>query len=355
MVTDEKGASATKDFVFTIAGADESGTVAPIAIDLDGNGINYVSQAAGVRHDYANDGRVVSTAWVTPNDGLLTLMTESGAFNIVFSTQAEETDLEGLAKTYDLNQDYVLDASDAQFAQFGVWQDADSDGTVDTGEYLTLAQRSIQSLSLISDGKVQYAAGGEVVISGDASYTTIDGQQHLIQDVSFATGALVDSRNETLDFTSIISQADIYKNTISLNADNVQENSPLTFSLGGELFTVATNIEQVTSANALNPFVGAMSMANSGASNSWTEVVDIASDHGSPLSISAEAGAHLNNGFSNEAGDWTVVVKSGTATVDADKNQITFSSDHTENAVTIINADGSSHDIHNVDKIAWHG
>jgi len=333
-----------------------SGSVAkPIAIDIDGQGISYLGQAAGVSYDYAQNGQAISTAWVAPNDGLLTFMTESGAFNIVFSTQAGETDLEGLAKTYDLNRDAILDASDAQFAQFGVWQDADSDGTVDAGEYLSLAQRSIQSLSLTSDDNIQYAAQGEVLISGDASYTTTDGKQHLMQDVGFASGALVESDNETLDFASIISQADSYQASIALNTANAQETSSLTFSLGGELFTVDINNGPLDSTHALHPFVGANATSSDVNSVSWTEVVDISSAHGSPSSIYAEAGAQLNNGFSNEPGDWTVIVKSGTATVDADNNQITFSSDHAENAVTIINADGSSHDIHNVDKIAWHG
>ena len=332
------------------------GTVSkPIAIDLDGHGISYLGQAAGVTYDYARNGQAVSTAWVAPNDGLLTFLTESGAFNIVFSTQAGETDLQGLAKTYDLNNDNVLDASDAQYAQFGVWQDKDIDGIVDAGEYLTLAQRSIQSLSLLSDGKIQTAAEGEVLISGNASYTTADGQQHLLQDVSFASGALVESRHDALDFASIISQADSYQATISLNTANTQETSSLTFALGGEFFTVATSNDQPDGMNTMNHFVPTGSASSQAGGAAWTEVVDITSNHGGPSSISAEAGAHLNNGFSNDSGDWTVIVKSGTATVDAANNQITFSTDHTENAVTIMNADGSSHDIHNVDKIAWHG
>ncbi|MBU3568582.1 Ig-like domain-containing protein, partial [Polynucleobacter alcilacus] len=333
-----------------------SGTVSkPIAIDLDGHGINYVGQSAGVSYDYAHNGQAVSTAWVAPNDGLLTFMTESGAFNIVFSTQVGETDLQGLAKTFDLNRDNVLDARDAQYSQFGVWQDANSDGVVETGEFLTLAQRSIQSLSLTSDGKIQLAAEGEVLISGNASYTSTDGQQHLMQDVSFASGGLVESRHDALDFAAIISQADSYQTTISLNTTNTQETNSLTFALGGELFTVATTNDQANNMNAMSHFVGVDSTSHQSGGAAWTEVVDITSDHGGPSSISAEAGAHLNNGFSNDSGDWTVIVKSGTATVDAAKHEITFTTDHTENAVTITNADGSSHDIHNVDKIAWHG
>ena len=65
-------------------------------------------------------------------------------------------------------------------------------------------------------------------------------------------------------------------------------------------------------------------------------------------------GGSLTNSFSNEAGDWTVQIKSGTATVDALNKQITFSSDNSENLAIITTADGTSHEITNVDKILWH-
>jgi hypothetical protein len=48
------------------------------------------------------------------------------------------------------------------------------------------------------------------------------------------------------------------------------------------------------------------------------------------------------------------LIKSGTATVDAANKQITFSSDNAENLAIITTADGTSHEIANVDKILWH-
>ena len=66
------------------------------------------------------------------------------------------------------------------------------------------------------------------------------------------------------------------------------------------------------------------------------------------------AGGDLTNSYSNEAGDWTVQIKSGTATVDAANKQINFTSDHAGNEAIITTADGTAHEISNVDKILWH-
>ena len=68
------------------------------------------------------------------------------------------------------------------------------------------------------------------------------------------------------------------------------------------------------------------------------------------------AGGTVNDpSYANSEGDWTVIINSGDAKVDATNNQITFASHSAENSVTIVTADGASHDINNVDKIQWHG
>ena len=51
---------------------------------------------------------------VAPEDGLLAQLKSDGTYNIVFSTQAGETDLQGLAKIYDSNKDGVLDHYEMQ-------------------------------------------------------------------------------------------------------------------------------------------------------------------------------------------------------------------------------------------------
>jgi len=132
-------------------------------------------------------GSVVSTAWVASSDGLLAVQTEDGKLNIVFSTQDGETDLEGLAKVYDTNQDGVFDSNDEHFDKFGVWQDANSDGIVQEGEFITLSDAGIVSLSLESSGVTHYTANGDVIVHGQSSFTTKDGVTHIMEDAGLAT------------------------------------------------------------------------------------------------------------------------------------------------------------------------
>jgi len=340
----------------TLVTADPSDLVAPIALDLNDNGvIAYLEQTAGVYYDYAHDGHPLLTAWVAPEDGLLAMQNTDGSLNIVFSTQEGETDLQGLAKVYDSNHDGVLDAKDVNFAQFGVWQDLNSDGKVEDGEFLSLSDRNITSLSLTSDGQLSLAANGQVLINGNTSFTTNDGVAHLAQDVGFAVTSENHRDYHLADFSALLSGAQEVHATISIDpVSKADSSSSLFIELGGQTYEIANlKGEEFGGKDILAHFVGG-DAAKGIDSNAWTEVVDIASIHGGPASISADGGI-LANGYENKAGDWTVIVKSGQASVDADSKQIIFSSDHADNAVTIVTADGTSHDIQHVDKVQWHG
>ena len=159
----------------------------PIALDLNRDGVTYVDRSQGITYDYANDGNVVSTAWVNSSDGLLGVKLDNGNVNIVFSTQPGETDLEGLAKVYDTNKDAVFDSNDEQFYKFGVWQDANKDGVVQAGEFISLGEAGITSLSLVSSGERVVTADGDVIVYGQSTFTTKDGLTHILEDAGFAT------------------------------------------------------------------------------------------------------------------------------------------------------------------------
>src|SRR5690606_35586066 len=68
-------------------------SAAPVVLDLDGDGVELVSQAAGVTYDYGFG--LVATGWVGPDDGLLAHQT-AGGLDIVFTDDAPgaATDLE---------------------------------------------------------------------------------------------------------------------------------------------------------------------------------------------------------------------------------------------------------------------
>jgi hypothetical protein len=355
--------------------------ITPIAFDLNNDGVEYLHKDAGVQYDYDGNGEKISTAWVASEDGLLANQRADGSVNVVFSTQAGETDLQGLAKVYDINHDNVFDAKDAGFNDFGVWQDADSDGIVDVGEFLTLADRGIVSLSLTSDGVMHTAVDGDVLIYGQTTYTMTDGSTGIAEDVAFAVesvmtdgngvqdiyqiasiadGALaIDGFNindgDHVDLSAILNPADSVRSVISIDQDGVTDShSTITVNIGGVDYEVATLYgKEIGVPDALGVHAGGSALSDALHGASWTDVVDISSDHGGPASISAEGGS-LTNSYSNEAGDWTVQIKSGTATIDAENKEINFTSDHAHNEAIITTADGTSHEISNVDKILWH-
>ncbi len=166
--------------------------VPPVVLDLDGDGAEFLGLDAGVGFDYNGDGSAESTAWAGADDGLLAIdRNGDGAVNdgseIVFGGNGL-TDLQGLAASYDSNADGELSAADAAFAQFGVWQDANSDGVTQDGEFTSLSDMGITSIDLVSDGIAYSAADGDVEVAGEATYTTANGTTGTVADASFALG-----------------------------------------------------------------------------------------------------------------------------------------------------------------------
>ena len=57
-----------------------------------------------------------------------------------------------MAKALDTSVDGLLNARDAQFAEFMVWQDANQNGVSDAVEVRSLADWGITEINLASDG-----------------------------------------------------------------------------------------------------------------------------------------------------------------------------------------------------------
>ena len=97
----------------------------------------------------------IRTAWVAAGDALLVFdANNSGTVDAsreyVFTEWAEAatSDMAALREVFDTNQDDVLDASDDNWDQFKVWQDANSDGVTDEGELKSLDEAGITSIAL---------------------------------------------------------------------------------------------------------------------------------------------------------------------------------------------------------------
>jgi RTX calcium-binding nonapeptide repeat (4 copies) len=357
--------------------------VTPIAIDLNGDGIQYQSLAAGIAHDYGSTGQALNTAWISANDGLLAHKLENGNLNIVFSTQAGETDLQGLAKVYDTNFDKVLDSQDAGFNDFGVWQDADSDGVVDAGEFLSLADRGIISLSLTSDGVIHTAADGDVLIYGQTTYTMTDGSTGIAEDVAFAVSDITSVDKNGVEEASVVSSAvdvSLVDGSIMEDRDYVDLSNILNSSDGAspqdlisqEEFmdpdsTIIINIDAVdyeisamyavgvgAPATPSSHGGGLLSLASLEV-DSWAEASDLTNEHGGSNSISAASTSLSNSqgGYNDEVMDWTVKITLDTENAGVTDFQIMTISDHPESETLTTRVEDAMYEISNANNILW--
>ncbi|WP_083495427.1 beta strand repeat-containing protein [Tsuneonella troitsensis] len=201
VLTDGDGDTSTGSIAVTL------NPVTPVVLDLDGDGAEFVDSSAGAVFDYNGDGNGVATAWASSDDALLAIDangngTVDGGAEIVFGGNGL-TDLEGLAARYG----DILDANDADFAKFGVWQDLDGDGVSDAGEFRTLSDAGIVSISLKSDGNAYKAADGEVHVFGTSTFTRADGSTGSVADAAFATKAKDSQRTAELVTTAAVAGA----------------------------------------------------------------------------------------------------------------------------------------------------
>ncbi|MET1411007.1 DUF5801 repeats-in-toxin domain-containing protein [Roseibium sp. HPY-6] len=166
----------------------------PIVLDLDGDGIELVSAAAGVGFDHNNDGEVEQSGWVGKDDGLLVAdLDGSGAiengtevFSEIFNGGSYADSLEALA-SLDANSDGVIDKNDAAFDTIKVWQDANSDGVTQEGELQSLEALGIEAISLEAESVYRDEEGNSIYAEG--SFSKADGSTGSYAGVSFSVAS----------------------------------------------------------------------------------------------------------------------------------------------------------------------
>jgi hypothetical protein len=166
-----------------------TGSTAPVVLDLNHDGV--LSYDA-VQMDVLGTGHLQQTAWVGAQDGVLVWdkqadgqVHDNSQYAFAQYGAVGSTDLQGLAAGFDSNHDGVLDAKDAKFAQFAVWQDANQDGVVDAGEMHNLSQAGITAINLTSDGVVR-TPNASVVEAGHSTAQLTDGTTMVVADAAFA-------------------------------------------------------------------------------------------------------------------------------------------------------------------------
>ena len=186
--------TSTNSQVLVKSGVTVNANVAPVVLDLNGDGqLSYTHSVMDVN----GDGHLDKTAWAAPQDGVLVwdkyhdgLVHDNTQY--AFTQYGGDTDLKGLADAFDTNHDGELNAQDAKFAEFKVWQDLNQDGVSDAGEVRSLSEWGVTSIHLVSDGVQRTPAAG-VTEAGRTTATTTTGTAMLVADAAF-------------DFSSVIAQ-----------------------------------------------------------------------------------------------------------------------------------------------------
>ncbi|WP_404338976.1 hypothetical protein AB2M62_07430 [Sphingomonas sp. MMS12-HWE2-04] len=132
----------------------DGGGYFPVALDLDGDGIELRSVNGSRIASVEGDGTITRVGWLGQDDGFLALdrngdgvIDRIGEISFIGDVEGARSDLEGLA-AYDSNGDGKLDASDKRFGEFQVWQDKNQDGFGSADELVSMEQAGLRSISL---------------------------------------------------------------------------------------------------------------------------------------------------------------------------------------------------------------
>jgi hypothetical protein len=184
----------------------------PVVLDMNGNGkLDFIALGeggvdnvnngleSGVSFDIDGDGTKETVAWVGAEagvaDGILFYDKDNNlntvtASEMVFSDSAGETDMQGLARKYDGNQDKTL--SGTELNGFYVWQDHNGNGTVDAGEVKSAAAAGITAIGVDTSH-----TNGATTSKGNKIYRTNtftrNGVAATVGDVAFNYVKVVDT------------------------------------------------------------------------------------------------------------------------------------------------------------------
>lgn len=154
---------------------------APVILDLDGKGVQTLSQEAGLRFDLDGDGLADRTSWIGTTEGFLFLdrdgdgtLSDAKEFSFIDDLPGATSDLEGL-RMFDSSGDGFLSAADKRFPDFRVWQDKNSNGTVDAGEVQTFTGAGVRTINLTATAYTGVNAAGDTAVVAKGSYVRTNG------------------------------------------------------------------------------------------------------------------------------------------------------------------------------------
>ncbi|MCL4537309.1 MAG: hypothetical protein M1610_06950 [Nitrospirae bacterium] len=159
-------------------------TRSPIALDIDGDGVETIARTGGTYFDHDANGFSEQTGWISGDDGILVMdRNEDGVINdgkelfgdqtILSNGQKASNGFQALSEL-DENKDGKIDSNDAAFNQLKIWQDIDGDGYSSSDELISLSDAGIQSINTgYANTNLTDANGNTIKQAG--SFTRTDG------------------------------------------------------------------------------------------------------------------------------------------------------------------------------------
>ncbi|MFH5734051.1 calcium-binding protein [Pseudomonas aeruginosa] len=172
--------------------------VDPLALDLDGDGLETVSSNSGITFDFDGDGLKTGTGWVAKDDGFLvwdrngngTIDNGGELFGVDFVKSNGQKASDGFDALRDLdsNRDGIFDVKDEQFGELKIWQDLNQDGIAEANELKSLDGHNITAINLDIEKSTEDNNGN--LISAIGSYSRGDGTSGLVNGNQSLAGNL---------------------------------------------------------------------------------------------------------------------------------------------------------------------
>jgi hypothetical protein len=170
-------------------GGDGGAEASPVVLDLTGKGINITPLTSSNQFfDMTGNGYQNRTAWAGAGNGVLVFdpthsgkITSPKEFEFTLWDPTATSDMQALEDVFDTNHDGKLDASDADWNDFGVLV-TNANGTT---TFETLAQLGITSINLNTDNADIVLSDGSKIV-GETTYTTASGTTGTAADASLA-------------------------------------------------------------------------------------------------------------------------------------------------------------------------
>ena len=165
--------------------------ITPIAIDLDGNGIQTIARGdfAG-SFDLLGTGSAIKSGWLSSGDAFLAIDANgNGQIDSIAELFGGASKGSGFAKlaSFDSNGDGFVTADDAQFGALTLWRDANGNGVTDAGELVSLAQAGVTSLAVAFEELPFIDANGNLHL--ERSSAVVNGREVSMTDVYFSVDA----------------------------------------------------------------------------------------------------------------------------------------------------------------------